>query len=80
MTYTLTIVPQTIIRDEDQAHISTDPDNVDFQEYLAWLAEGNTPNPVPPPVAETLPEPPPLENRVADLEARVDMLEDDGNG
>ena len=22
-----------------------DPDNIDYQEYLEWLAEGNTPDP-----------------------------------
>jgi hypothetical protein len=70
-----------ILRDEDQAHIPADPDNVDYVEYLAWLAEGNAPNPYgPPPIATTLPETPPLENRVAELEARVDMLEDPADG
>lgn len=48
MTYTLTAHPNTIVRDEDQAHIPTDPDNVDYQDYLAWLDDGNTPNPAPP--------------------------------
>jgi hypothetical protein len=78
MTYTLTADPNTIARDEDQAHIPTDPDNTDYADYLAWLDEGNAPNPYtpPPPTASTLPETPPLENRLAELEARVDILED----
>jgi hypothetical protein len=49
MTYTLTELPNTIIRDEDGAFIPTDPDNIDYQDYLAWLDAGNTPNPYVPP-------------------------------
>ena len=32
--------------------IPFDPDNVDYQEYLAWLAEGNEPLPADEPVQE----------------------------
>ena len=49
MTYTLTAHPNTIVRDEDGAFIPTDPDNVDYQDYLAWVEAGNTPNPHVPP-------------------------------
>ena len=49
MTYTLTAHPNTIVRDEDGAFIPTDPDNRDYQEYLAWLDDGNQPTPYTPP-------------------------------
>jgi hypothetical protein len=68
---------QLIVRDKDQAFIPFDPDNVDYQAYLAWLDEGNEPKAATPP-ATTLPEVVPVEDRVADLETRVDALEADG--
>jgi len=34
-----------IIRVEDRAYIPTNPDNTDYQAYLAWVAEGNEPLP-----------------------------------
>jgi len=34
-----------IMRVADKAFIPFDPDNTDYQAYLAWLAEGNTPEP-----------------------------------
>ena len=78
MTYTLVEHPGIIQRDEDGAFVPFDPDNVDYQKYLAWLDEGNEPTPYTPP-ASTLPETVPVEDRVADLETRVDALEG-GNG
>jgi len=43
-------VSQTIIvRDEDGAFIPMDPDNIDCQDYLAWLDQGNQPTPYTPP-------------------------------
>jgi hypothetical protein len=38
-----------IRRDEDGAFIPMDPDNIDCQEYLAWLDKGNTPTAYSPP-------------------------------
>ena len=36
---------ETILRLSDGACIPVDPGNIDYEEYLAWVAEGNTPLP-----------------------------------
>jgi hypothetical protein len=38
-------LPNMIIRSSDNACIPKDPDNTDYQAYLKWVAEGNTPLP-----------------------------------
>jgi len=45
----------TIVRLTDNAFIPPDPANTDYQQYLKWLEEGNTPLP-----ADPIPEPEPL--------------------
>jgi hypothetical protein len=35
----------SVIRTIDGAVIPFDPDNTDYQDFLAWCAEGNTPIP-----------------------------------
>jgi hypothetical protein len=35
----------SVLRIEDSAAVPFDPANTDYQAYLKWLAEGNTPEP-----------------------------------
>ena len=37
--------PYMVLRISDQAHIPMDSDNTDYQQYLKWVEEGNTPLP-----------------------------------
>jgi hypothetical protein len=56
-TYTWADAEQTTLKRDDNAFIPTDPANTDYQEYLAWLSEGNTPDPAPTPVPVAPPTP-----------------------
>ena len=58
-----------ILRLEDNAFIPPDPGNRDFRLYLDWLAEGNTPEPVPP-----APPPAPPGPTIEELAAEIDAL------
>lgn len=41
-----------ILRISDSAFIPPDPDNTDYQAYLAWCEDGNVAAPYPPPIEE----------------------------
>ena len=49
--YKLSPVHQSVLRLKDNAWIPFDPDNTDYQAYLCWLEEGNTPLPADEPSA-----------------------------
>ncbi|HYG87003.1 MAG TPA: hypothetical protein VD978_12155 [Azospirillum sp.] len=53
--YQLTQYPESIRRLADGAMIPTDPANRDYAEYLAWVAEGNAPEPAAVPVPLPVP-------------------------
>tara|TARA_R100000005_G_C4923157_1_gene155497 strand:- start:642 stop:818 length:177 start_codon:yes stop_codon:yes gene_type:complete len=46
--FTNQVSTEVIKRIEDATFIPTDPNNTDYQKYLEWLAEGNTPEPADP--------------------------------
>jgi hypothetical protein len=62
MTYQLT-QGDTIFCIADNAFIPFDPANTDYQAYLRWLEDGNTPEPAPEP--EPVPELTPAEKLAA---------------
>jgi len=43
--YKFTRAENVVQRIFDNAFIPFDPANTDYQEYLKWLSEGNTPEP-----------------------------------
>jgi len=45
LNYKLTPQDEIVQRLTDKAYIPFDVGNIDYQEYLAWLEEGNTPEP-----------------------------------
>ena len=59
-----------IIRIADKSSIPNDPANTDYQEYLEWVKEGNTPE-----AADVPPAPTYKELRAAEYPSIVDQLD-----
>jgi len=76
--YKLSYSNHVVIRLRDGANIPFDEQNQDYREYLAWLAEGNMPEPPDP-----QPEPvdvPTMQEEIKALKLIVGMLmEEDGD-
>lgn len=68
MTYKLTTSPTTVHRLADNAFIPFDRGNRDYQEYLAWLEEGNTPEPY-------IPPPPPVPQSITRRQCAIELRE-----
>jgi hypothetical protein len=62
---------EMLVRLTDNAFIPPDPANTDYQQYLIWLEEGNTPEPAPePPVLQELT----IQEKLASADITLDEL------
>jgi len=64
--YRLTQSETTVQRLSDNVFIPFDGGNRDYQEYLEWLSEGNTPEPY-------IPPPPPPVTQVTAYQAKIQL-------
>ena len=64
---------QPIAREADGAHIPNDPLTADYQQYLAWLAVPNIPDPAPVPILS------PAQQMVAAFSAGCQILSQGAN-
>lgn len=69
--YKLGLNNSFIIRTADEAIISLDAGNADYQKYLIWVASGNTPDAADPVV---VPDPPPPADSLAALDPQAQAL------
>jgi hypothetical protein len=70
-----------VLKVEGEIFIPADPGNRDWQDYQAWLAEGNEPDPPPANPTPPIEEPPPpdivaVNAQVQDIDTRLAALED----
>ena len=78
--YQLTATDDAVIRTIDLARVPNDPNNLDWQAYEVWLADGGVPDPYVPPEPPT-PSPDPgqvllfnHENRIRELEGQPPLI------
>ena len=69
MSYKLSNSTDIIFRVTDGVWIPADEQNADYQSYLKWLEEGNTPEPADPPPPE-----PTIEEKLQSVGLNIDDL------
>ena len=71
---------ESVILIERQAYIPFDPANVDYQDYLKWLAEGNEPLPADEPQLPVVEEAAPIVEELAPVAEEATPTDEPSEG